>query len=152
MKYSINIDTGGTFTDGFFTGGGQMRKVKVDTTPHDLTICFRECIEQGARRFGLTTSEMLKNVELLAFGKDFHLEPPLFQYRFQSLPDDRLIVEDHHGNIFFHPAPLAWSRGKDPARNERFPGRAPSPDRSPGFQAQVEGDATPISSRKNRST
>ncbi len=67
MKFSINIDTGGTFTDGFFTGDGQMRKVKVDTTPHDLTICFRDCIEQGAKRFGLTSSEMLKNVETVRF-------------------------------------------------------------------------------------
>ena len=67
MKFSINIDTGGTFTDGFFTGDGQMRKVKVDTTPHDLTECFRNCIDEGAKNFGLTASEMLRNVEVVRF-------------------------------------------------------------------------------------
>ena len=60
MTFSINIDTGGTFTDGFFTGGDQMRKVKVDTTPHDLTVCFRECIEEGARLFDLNAKDRRK--------------------------------------------------------------------------------------------
>jgi N-methylhydantoinase A len=67
MKLTINIDTGGTFTDGFFTGDGQMRKVKVDTTPHDLTECFRNCIEEGAKSFDLTVSQMMKNVDVVRF-------------------------------------------------------------------------------------
>ena len=48
MKFTIDIDNGGTFTDGFFTGDGRMEWVKVDTTPHDLTVCFLQCIEEGA--------------------------------------------------------------------------------------------------------
>lgn len=67
MKFTINIDTGGTFTDGFFTGDGQMRKVKVDTTPHDLTECFRNCIEEGAKSFGLTASRMMRDVDVVRF-------------------------------------------------------------------------------------
>jgi N-methylhydantoinase A len=67
MKFTIDIDTGGTFTDGFFTAEGQIRKIKVDTTPHDLTVCFSNCIEGGARSFGLTTSEMLRNTEVIRF-------------------------------------------------------------------------------------
>ena len=67
MKFTIDIDTGGTFTDGFFTYDGQMNKVKVDTTPHDLTVCFSNCIEEGAKSFALTTSEMLRNTEVVRF-------------------------------------------------------------------------------------
>ncbi len=47
MKFTIDIDNGGTFTDGFFTGDGRTAWVKVDTTPHDLTVCFLKCIEEG---------------------------------------------------------------------------------------------------------
>ena len=50
-QYTIDIDTGGTFTDGFFSYGNRFESVKVDTTPHDLTVCFNKCIEEGARRF-----------------------------------------------------------------------------------------------------
>ena len=50
MEFSIDIDTGGTFTDGFVRGDGRVELVKVDTTPHDLTLCFMECIEEAARR------------------------------------------------------------------------------------------------------
>lgn len=51
-QYTVDIDTGGTFTDGFFSYGDQFEVVKVDTTPHDLTICFNNCIREGAKRFG----------------------------------------------------------------------------------------------------
>lgn len=44
MKFTIDIDTGGTFTDGFFTADGKMKTVKVPTTPHDLTVCLDNCI------------------------------------------------------------------------------------------------------------
>ncbi len=67
MKFTIDIDTGGTFTDGFFTADGQIRKIKVDTTPHDLTVCFSNCIEEGAKSFGVTLSEMLRNTEVVRF-------------------------------------------------------------------------------------
>lgn len=40
MKFTIDIDNGGTFTDGLFTGDGRIGWVKVDTTLHDLTVCF----------------------------------------------------------------------------------------------------------------
>lgn len=52
MEFSIDIDTGGTFTDGLVRGNGRWEVVKVDTTPHDLTVCFMNCIEEAARRFG----------------------------------------------------------------------------------------------------
>jgi N-methylhydantoinase A/oxoprolinase/acetone carboxylase beta subunit len=67
MKFTIDIDNGGTFTDGFFTGDGHIEWVKVDTTPHDLTVCFLKCIEEGAMKFGLTLQQILHNTEVIRF-------------------------------------------------------------------------------------
>src|SRR5947209_3065940 len=51
-RYTVDIDIGGTLTDGVFSDGERVEIVKVDTTPHDLTVCFFECLQEGARRFG----------------------------------------------------------------------------------------------------
>jgi N-methylhydantoinase A/acetophenone carboxylase len=67
MKFTIDIDNGGTFTDGFFTGDGHTEWVKVDTTPHDLTVCFLKCIEQGAVKFGLSLPQLLRKTEVIRF-------------------------------------------------------------------------------------
>lgn len=67
MGYTVDIDTGSTFTDGFFTRDGDFRTVKAATTPHDLTLCFIECIRRGAEAFGLSLAEMLAQTELIRF-------------------------------------------------------------------------------------
>jgi N-methylhydantoinase A len=67
MKYTIDIDNGGTFTDGFFTSAGRMEWVKVDTTPHDLTVCFLACIEEGAAKFGVPVAQLLRDTEVIRF-------------------------------------------------------------------------------------
>jgi N-methylhydantoinase A len=51
-SFTMSIDTGGTFTDGFVSDGERTAQVKVDTTPHDLTIGFQACIEAGAEAVG----------------------------------------------------------------------------------------------------
>ncbi|MFC1946955.1 hydantoinase/oxoprolinase family protein [Chloroflexota bacterium] len=61
MGFYMDIDTGGTFTDGFVRGDGRTELVKVDTTPHDLTLCFMECIEEAASRFGFDDASDLLN-------------------------------------------------------------------------------------------
>ena len=40
--------------------------VKVDTTPHDLTVCFNQCIKEGAKKFGYDDVEaFLKQTMLI---------------------------------------------------------------------------------------
>lgn len=56
---TINIDTGGTFTDGYFTRGDRSERVKVDTTPHDLTECLGHCLKRGAAELGYADLEAL---------------------------------------------------------------------------------------------
>lgn len=65
-QFTIDIDTGGTFTDGFFSRGQEYVTVKVDTTPHDLTVCFNQCIKEGAKKFGYDDVEaFLKQTMLI---------------------------------------------------------------------------------------
>ncbi len=62
--YSVDIDIGGTFTDGFFTNGTVAETAKVPTTPHDLTECFIDCVKLGSRRFGLAFDEFLRRTSV----------------------------------------------------------------------------------------
>jgi N-methylhydantoinase A len=65
--FTIDIDTGGTFTDGFFTRDGEIKTVKVLTTPHDLTVCLLNCIKEGAEQFGVSLKEILLNSDIIRY-------------------------------------------------------------------------------------
>jgi len=68
MAITVDIDTGGTFTDGFFSHGDSFRMVKVETTPHDLTVCFLNCVEEGAKALGFPSlQEMLEEAKTVKF-------------------------------------------------------------------------------------
>lgn len=62
--YSLDIDIGGTFTDGFFTDGADVRTGKVLTTPHDVTEGFLDCIRMGSRLFDLEPDEFLRRTNI----------------------------------------------------------------------------------------
>lgn len=64
--WTADIDVGGTLTDGVFTDGESVVSVKVDTTPHDLTVCLVDCLAQGAATLGFAdTTEFLEHIELI---------------------------------------------------------------------------------------
>ena len=64
--WTVDIDVGGTLTDGIFTSGEQILSAKVDTTPHDLTVCLFDCLAQGASQLGFAdTSAFLENIDLI---------------------------------------------------------------------------------------
>ena len=63
---TADIDIGGTLTDGVFIDGEKLVCVKVDTTPHDLTVCLFECLTQGATQLGYADVDaFLENLELI---------------------------------------------------------------------------------------
>ena len=64
---TIDIDTGGTFTDGVFRLDDGVITVKVDTTPHDPVKCFMACIEQGANALGMTGPELLEKTDVIRY-------------------------------------------------------------------------------------
>ncbi|UCV07039.1 hydantoinase/oxoprolinase family protein [Dechloromonas denitrificans] len=67
MGFTVDIDTGGTFTDGFITRGDQFRTVKTPTTPHDLTVCFMECIKESAKAFAVPLGDFLYDTDIIRF-------------------------------------------------------------------------------------
>jgi len=67
MGITIDIDTGGSFTDGFLTAGNRIEQVKVDTTPHDFTVCLLNCIEEGADRLGISVAELLSKTTVIRY-------------------------------------------------------------------------------------
>ena len=66
-RYTLSIDTGGTFTDGFVSDAERSAQVKVDTTPHDLTLGFRACVEAAAEAVGEDVPTFLSALGTLHF-------------------------------------------------------------------------------------
>ncbi|MGQ4556280.1 hydantoinase/oxoprolinase family protein [Halobellus sp. GM3] len=66
-NYYVSIDTGGTFTDGYVSYPGGSTTVKVPTTDHDLTVCFRNCIDKAADKLGETTEGFLVDTDVVRF-------------------------------------------------------------------------------------
>lgn len=50
---TIDIDTGGTMTDALVTDGATRHSIKVDTTPHDFTVSFQNCLREAGRLYGI---------------------------------------------------------------------------------------------------
>ena len=64
--FSVDIDVGGTLTDGIFSDGQTTVWAKVDTTTHDLTVCLFDCLQAGAAQLGFPdVASFLEQVELL---------------------------------------------------------------------------------------
>jgi acetophenone carboxylase len=64
--WTVDIDVGGTLTDGLFTSGDNLFSIKVDTTPHDLTVCLMDCLAQAAAKLNFAdTVAFLEQVELI---------------------------------------------------------------------------------------
>lgn len=71
MSITIDIDTGGTFTDGFITQDGDAFSVKVDTTPHDLTEGFLNCLEAVASQLGMTLTQTLQRTSVIRYSTTY---------------------------------------------------------------------------------
>lgn len=64
--YTVDIDTGGTMTDGLVSDGDSVTVIKVDTTLHDMTVAFRGVLTEAAQRLGYTDlGAFLSDVSLI---------------------------------------------------------------------------------------
>ena len=62
--YSVDIDIGGTFTDGLIADGSAVWSAKALTTPHDLTEGLLECLRQGASSMGVPLKALLRRTQV----------------------------------------------------------------------------------------
>ena len=64
MTYSVGIDMGGTFTDGYFSDGERVMIAKVPTTHFDLTRSVMACLAGGAEAFDVPLEHFLGDIGL----------------------------------------------------------------------------------------
>lgn len=64
---TIDVDTGGTFTDGVFRYEGRIITTKVDTTPDNPVQCFVSCIESGAGLLGKDVRDLLQSTDIIRY-------------------------------------------------------------------------------------
>jgi len=64
---SIDIDVGGTFTDLVLNFKDQTIIRKVPTTPYDLSVCFSNVIQEGAKALGMGMETLLPEVDMIRY-------------------------------------------------------------------------------------
>jgi N-methylhydantoinase A/oxoprolinase/acetone carboxylase beta subunit len=67
MATTIDIDTGGTFTDAFVVRDGDVHTAKVLTTPHDLALCFAQVVEAVAEQVGEDVPTLLRSAACVRY-------------------------------------------------------------------------------------
>jgi N-methylhydantoinase A/acetophenone carboxylase len=67
VRNTIDVDVGGTFTDMVMMYNGTQIFRKVPTTPYDLSVCFIQAIEEGAKHFGKTAEEILPDFDMVRY-------------------------------------------------------------------------------------
>ncbi len=122
MSITIDIDTGGTFTDGFVVRDGEPHAVKVLTTPHDLAVCFRDVLESAAASLGTTVPDMLRETVSVRYattvGTNAVIQrrgPRLGLLAGRSLPEDD--AEAFGVGLFVDPLMVRRFTGGDEGRN-----------------------------------
>src|SRR5437868_164532 len=69
VSYHIGVDIGGTFTDLVATDGeGRFVTAKTSTTPDDQALGILDGLEQIAGQYGLETSELLRQTDVIVLG------------------------------------------------------------------------------------
>lgn len=95
---NIDIDTGGTMTDGLVSGEGDPFSIKAETTPHDVTIAFMSILDAVRERVGAPSlRKLLDRVALIRWSSTI-TSNVLAQ---QSGPKLGLLVSaGHEGDLY----------------------------------------------------
>lgn len=64
-RFTIQLDTGGTFTDGYVSSAKGAVRSKVDTTPHDPAEGILKCIDHAATLLGLDRALLLRKTDVV---------------------------------------------------------------------------------------
>lgn len=67
MTTTVDIDTGGTFTDATVRRGNELHELKTETTPSDFSVCFENVVKQAAAMFDETLQKFLTTVDCIRY-------------------------------------------------------------------------------------
>jgi N-methylhydantoinase A/oxoprolinase/acetone carboxylase beta subunit len=67
MKFSIDVDIGGTFTDLFLNYDGKTVFTKTPTTGYNLSVGFMRAVKDAAALLGISVKELLQNTEIVRY-------------------------------------------------------------------------------------
>lgn len=96
--WTVDIDVGGTLTDGLFSDRARIVSVKVDTTPHDLTVCLFDCLGQAAAKLDFPdTTAFLEQVDLIRWSTTI-TSNVLAELRGPRI--GLLVTESHEKNLY----------------------------------------------------
>lgn len=97
---TINVDVGGTFTDGYVTSPDGSCSVKVPTTEHDPTACFMDCIERAAEVLDRPVVDLLDAAETVRFSTTLGTNTVIER----TGPRLGVLVTDGHASDCYAPA------------------------------------------------
>ncbi|HJP35637.1 MAG TPA: hydantoinase/oxoprolinase N-terminal domain-containing protein, partial [Gammaproteobacteria bacterium] len=64
---SIDVDVGGTFTDLILNYDGRQVMAKAPTTPHDLSECFMQVVDDAAAQIDADIDELLDDIDVIRY-------------------------------------------------------------------------------------
>jgi N-methylhydantoinase A/oxoprolinase/acetone carboxylase beta subunit len=67
MKFSIDVDIGGTFTDLFLNYDGKTVFTKTPTTGYNLSVGFMRAVKDAAALLGMPVQELLQSTEIVRY-------------------------------------------------------------------------------------
>ena len=105
---TIDIDVGGTFTDTVLNFDGKVLLKKVPTTPYDLSECFINVIEEGAKEIDLTLQELLPKIDIIRYSTTIAMNR-LIERKGPALG---LITTEGHEDAILIGKGAQWTDGK----------------------------------------
>jgi len=119
VRNTIDVDVGGTFTDMVMMYNGTQIFRKVPTTPYDLSVCFIQAIEEGARHFGKTAEEILPEFDMVRYSTTVAMNRLLER----KGPRIGLITTEGHEDAVLIGRGAQWIDGTRLAERRNLPSR-----------------------------
>lgn len=105
---TIDIDVGGTFTDGVVNFENKLIIKKAPTTPYDLSVCFINVIEEAAKEVDIPLQVFLPRIELIRYSTTIAMNR-LIERKGPSLG---LITTEGHEDAILIGKGAQWTDGK----------------------------------------
>lgn len=105
---TLDIDVGGTFTDAVLNFDGKVMLKKVPTTPYDLSVCFVNVIEEGAKEINLTLEKFLPRLDVIRYSTTIAMNRLLER----KGPALGLITTEGHEDAILIGKGAQWTDGK----------------------------------------